>query len=270
MQPANKSDSVWFVDVLFDDWLWKRSNHIIKDDFSTPRSHPSFYWAQEVYIKHNTHWLRLMRLIERHPRGAVCAVFLLFLPLTWQIPRCRSASSEDDLPWLASPGGKSCFTYQILPGNGLILHNYILLISFIHFIHYNTIDVNIVFDTYCTHQNSWQPGEKLVLWTRVVDCTDQESNWHLVNPSIHQEPSPSIPKHLPCMAGYMALPTSTHPCHGICPAFWPWGNWRRSSPLDNSIPTLWSCLGARCSRRMVTRRLSAGEWNNFYVWGWVI
>ena len=47
--------------------------------------------GEEVFVKHKS-WLRLMRVIERWPRGAVCAVFLLFMPLTWQIPKLHGTA----------------------------------------------------------------------------------------------------------------------------------------------------------------------------------
>ncbi|CAE7220098.1 mmpL3, partial [Symbiodinium microadriaticum] len=37
-------------------------------------------------------WFRLMRLVQRWPNGAVAAVFLLFLPVTWQIPRLQGTA----------------------------------------------------------------------------------------------------------------------------------------------------------------------------------
>ena len=50
--------------------------------------------GEEVFVKHSSSrgWLRLMRLIERWPRMAVCLVFLVFLPLTWQIPKLHGTA----------------------------------------------------------------------------------------------------------------------------------------------------------------------------------
>ena len=56
--------------------------------------------GEEIFVKHKN-WLRLMRLVERWPRGCVCLVFLLFLPLTWQLPKLHGTADI----YASLPGG---------------------------------------------------------------------------------------------------------------------------------------------------------------------
>eukprot|EP00435_Cladocopium_sp_Y103_P040092 s1694_g10.t2 len=91
--------------------------------------------GEEVFVKHSSSrgWLRLMRLIERWPRMAVCLVFLVFLPLTWQIPKLHGtadiyASLPRDLPSVLAmrelakefPAGQFDPYFVILSGSALL------------------------------------------------------------------------------------------------------------------------------------------------------
>ena len=91
--------------------------------------------GEEVFVKHSSSrgWLRLMRLIERWPRMAVCLVFLVFLPLTWQIPKLHGtadiyASLPGDLPSVLAmrelaqefPAGQFDPYFVILSGSALL------------------------------------------------------------------------------------------------------------------------------------------------------
>ncbi|CAK9001504.1 unnamed protein product [Durusdinium trenchii] len=88
--------------------------------------------GEEAFAKHKN-WFRFMRLIERCPRGAVCLVFLIFLPLTWQLPKLHGtadiyAALPRDMPSVLAmrelarefPGGQFDPYFVVLTGDTLI------------------------------------------------------------------------------------------------------------------------------------------------------
>eukprot|EP00441_Pelagodinium_beii_P008701 CAMPEP_0197692074 /NCGR_PEP_ID=MMETSP1338-20131121/110595_1 /TAXON_ID=43686 ORGANISM="Pelagodinium beii, Strain RCC1491" /NCGR_SAMPLE_ID=MMETSP1338 /ASSEMBLY_ACC=CAM_ASM_000754 /LENGTH=535 /DNA_ID=CAMNT_0043274697 /DNA_START=254 /DNA_END=1861 /DNA_ORIENTATION=- len=60
-------------------------------------------WFSSRTSARNQGWLRLMQIVERRPVGSVAAVFFLFLPLTWQLPKLHAtadiyAALPQDMP----------------------------------------------------------------------------------------------------------------------------------------------------------------------------
>ncbi|CAE6969538.1 actII-3 [Symbiodinium natans] len=79
--------------LLFGRWLTAPACSSDQEEFSgkLSGSEREALFSGETHVRYKG-WFRLMRLVQRWPHGAVAAVFLLFLPVTWQIPRLHGTA----------------------------------------------------------------------------------------------------------------------------------------------------------------------------------